>query len=363
MSTVHGPFQRLVASTLVAAGISGCSALGSPQIAPIRPVQVGAAEITTADGYYADAAAAILERNYGRALDLLQLARRKNPHDVRVLNAFAVAYDKLGRFDLSARYYSLALEADPASSIVQANIAYSGKLRGYGSGAASVDAPVREVMPALAEESVRSAPAPVVLPTVASIASPTLAGPPVAIWPEPTAPVQKIARAAPVVIEPAPPTSSAEGAGPALAPAPAQVRTASISIAQPTRAERLASPTPTPRPSSSPASVARVHVRPAALVLLDRSGQSQRAKRFGEELRRLGWSAGRVIPLNGFAPVTTIRAPAWRAGAARALARSLPMRARLVFCSGDCSSIQLLLGQDVRRWRAQRLQLARTRKG
>ena len=30
--------------------------------------------------------------------------------DIRVLNAFGVVYDKLGRFDLSARYYDEAME-------------------------------------------------------------------------------------------------------------------------------------------------------------------------------------------------------------------------------------------------------------
>ena len=41
--------------------------------------------------------------NYGRALEYLQAAKAKDPRNVRALNALGVVYDKLGRFDLSAR--------------------------------------------------------------------------------------------------------------------------------------------------------------------------------------------------------------------------------------------------------------------
>ncbi len=49
----------------------------------------------------------------------------------RVLNAFAVVYDKMGRFDLSARYYSRARDLDPDSTIVARNQAYSRILQGH----------------------------------------------------------------------------------------------------------------------------------------------------------------------------------------------------------------------------------------
>ena len=50
------------------------------------------------DSYYASATAAIGRRDYAEALELLQAAReRASPDDVRVLNAFGVIYDKLGR--------------------------------------------------------------------------------------------------------------------------------------------------------------------------------------------------------------------------------------------------------------------------
>ena len=73
---------------------------------------------------------AITDRDYGRALDYLQAARDLQANDVRVLNAFGVVYDMLGRFDLSARYYAQALAADPQSAIVLKNVAYSHVLQG-----------------------------------------------------------------------------------------------------------------------------------------------------------------------------------------------------------------------------------------
>jgi len=79
---------------------------------------------------YGRAAEAIKARDYALALELLQLAATRAPNDARVLNAQGVVYDKLGRFDLSGRYYARALQADPGSRIVLANIAYSARLQG-----------------------------------------------------------------------------------------------------------------------------------------------------------------------------------------------------------------------------------------
>ncbi|GGL33792.1 tetratricopeptide repeat protein [Caulobacter rhizosphaerae] len=106
----------------------------APQVAEVRAVPAPglvAPELTAvADRLYARAADAIRVRDYALALELLQVAAARAPADVRVLNAQAVIYDKLGRFDLSARYYARALAVDPGSSIVAHNIAYSARLSG-----------------------------------------------------------------------------------------------------------------------------------------------------------------------------------------------------------------------------------------
>lgn len=100
----------------------------SPTV-PLAPPDPAAA----VDRLYDRAAQAIEARDYALALDLLQLAAQRAPSDVRVLNAQGVVYDKLGRFDLSGRYYARALKVDPSSPIVAHNMAYSARLQGLAS--------------------------------------------------------------------------------------------------------------------------------------------------------------------------------------------------------------------------------------
>jgi hypothetical protein len=81
------------------------------------------------DPLYQAAVSAIERRDYALALDALQAARARSPDDPRVWNAMGVVYDKLGRFDLSARYYAQARELDPTSPEVNQNLAYSAVLQ------------------------------------------------------------------------------------------------------------------------------------------------------------------------------------------------------------------------------------------
>ncbi len=135
--------KLLVASAVCAllVPLSGCatlkqlaSALMGPKpaqteiraLAALPPPDPAAA----VDRLYGRAAEAIKARDYALALELLQLAVTRAPTDVRVLNAQGVVYDKLGRFDLSERYYARALAADPHSRIVLSNMAYSARLQG-----------------------------------------------------------------------------------------------------------------------------------------------------------------------------------------------------------------------------------------
>lgn len=123
----------LVATT--AALLSGCSSMPSylawtqperlqPDVRMLETPSQSAA-VSPADRLYHSATEAIDRRDYGLALERLQLARQRAPGDVRVLNAMAVTYDKLGRFDLSARFYAEAQAVAPASPVVSANLAYS----------------------------------------------------------------------------------------------------------------------------------------------------------------------------------------------------------------------------------------------
>ncbi len=127
------PTALLVSTVLAFAG--GCSHL--PQLvswAKIKPLVTGAdmrpvGAQAASDRLYADAVKAIDKRNYGEAIDLLQVARDAHPDDARVLTAMGVVYDKLGRFDLSDRYYAQAEKADPGSRIVALDRRYSEFLR------------------------------------------------------------------------------------------------------------------------------------------------------------------------------------------------------------------------------------------
>lgn len=111
-------------------GLGGCASLQHfAHWAPVRPIAVAKSDLAPQDGYYASAKAAIGRRDYGAALELLQAARAVKPNDVRVLNAFGVVYDKLGRFDLSDRYYAQAKGLDPTSAILANNQAYSAALQ------------------------------------------------------------------------------------------------------------------------------------------------------------------------------------------------------------------------------------------
>jgi Flp pilus assembly protein TadD len=108
-------------------------ALFAPQarwahVRAVRPTSDSPTAMDDAD--YAGAVSAIHRRDYAGALDFLQAARLRKGDDVRVLNAFGVVYDKLGRFDLSERYYRQARAIDPTSAIVAGNLAYSLELQG-----------------------------------------------------------------------------------------------------------------------------------------------------------------------------------------------------------------------------------------
>jgi tetratricopeptide (TPR) repeat protein len=120
----------LVAATL-ALGMSGCALLPrEAHVEGLRPVLTkDAMSGSREDGYYASAKVAIERRDYARALELLQAARELKPYDIRILNAFGVVYDKLGRFDLSERYYVQASALDPNSLVVANNMAWSAQLR------------------------------------------------------------------------------------------------------------------------------------------------------------------------------------------------------------------------------------------
>jgi hypothetical protein len=271
---------------------------------PPAPAQQQAA---ADEAYYQDATRAITNREYGRALELLQAARARKADDVRVINAFAVVYDKLGRFDLSARYYAQAEALDPGSPILAQNLAYSALLQARS---------VAPFTPALAQA------APV---TVAPTTAVALAAPPAAV------------------------TLAASLAAPVLTPAPVRQQFASSSpgvlTIGPTSGLSLAR-TSTPSVIVLAARAPGITGRPLAVI--NASGRPGAAEPVRTELARLGWSAPRSYA--GEAPVqpkTTIVYPQSSLLAARALARTLPIEVQLVACKDGCEGLRLIVGADV----------------
>jgi hypothetical protein len=134
---------RLVAICGLGLGLSACAILPHgrawlaffPHKRPVMsvraiPLSAPGPVVRADEGLYRDAASAIERRDYGLALDLLEAARDRDPRDPRILNAFGVVYDKLGRFDISADFYAQAEGLDPGSPILANNRAYSRMLQG-----------------------------------------------------------------------------------------------------------------------------------------------------------------------------------------------------------------------------------------
>ncbi len=132
---------RIVVLTGAMIGMAGCAVLrplshlamnSLSQMVKIRPIPANFAPVSptaVVDRLYAQAVTALNKRDYAVALAALQLGRDARGNDPRVLNALGVVYDKLGRFDLSSRYYDLAEKADPGSKVVAANRRYSQQLQ------------------------------------------------------------------------------------------------------------------------------------------------------------------------------------------------------------------------------------------
>src|SRR6185503_20184434 len=60
----------------------------------------------------------------GLAIQAFEEALKTNPNSVPVLNGLAIAYDRLGRGDVSQRYLDRALTLDPDSVVTLNKLAY-----------------------------------------------------------------------------------------------------------------------------------------------------------------------------------------------------------------------------------------------
>ena len=130
------PIRSIVTAAALLAGLAACQNRSffdhSAKVTPVAPQLSPVGPYAVEDRLYNHAVKAIEDRDYSLALDILQLAKETRPDDPRVLTAMGVVYDKLGRFDLSARYYTLAEQVDPGSKVVAIDRAYSEQIQRAG---------------------------------------------------------------------------------------------------------------------------------------------------------------------------------------------------------------------------------------
>ncbi|HEY2444367.1 MAG TPA: LytR C-terminal domain-containing protein [Rhizomicrobium sp.] len=382
MATRHFGRAALVAALL--AGAASCAPIfDRPKPVEIRPVETPSADGAAAaldDSSYHAAAKAIEDRDYALALDFLQASRERQPHDVRVLNAFGVVYDKLGRFDLSARYYARARAIEPNSAIVLANIAYSRTLQGLTKDMPPLRA-LADATPSLSEAPAHSAqempardgaaakevavvdaPARVLPQTHADAAELRVLPDNNASASGTDAPAEPNWRAAANSIQTRPP-------GPSAAPAPqpqdfsragrsmqAIAAEPRVVVAQAAVQIPLspASPAPGLPAAASPRAVSSA--RPAIkaplltghpVVIVNASGRKGATESVRRRLVHLGWTAPRWAARESAGRGHTILLYARPyLPAARALAHSLKFAVRLSVRPCNCGRLELIVGED-----------------
>jgi hypothetical protein len=319
--------KRLSLALIAAAALTGtgCSSIfHRPHFVQIRsvttPTAMQAQDATAHSPYYQSAVRAIGVRDYALALDLLQAARSQTPDDPAVINGFGVVYDKLGRFDLSTRYYTQAAALDPDSPIVRQNLAYSAMLQER-----AAPAP----LPGAAPVTRLAAADPAPVPSIAAVNAALLAPPPA---PVPQSRPAAVAPSLPVLLG-GPPTPKAPTI--AVAQAPAAPVKPMITVAK------------APAPIVVAVAPNGVLLTGRSLQIFDASGSTGGGEGVRTQLASRGWSAPKSsVTLAKAEAKTRIVFPQGGQAVAEALARTLPFPVELAACDNRCTSVSLIVGQD-----------------
>lgn len=121
--------------------LSGC-ATNAPL--NIRAIALSPAEVAApVPQRLAEARAQLAISNVALALDLFRKAEREQPGLTEALEGMAVCYEKMGRHDLSRRYFEQALAAEPGNARVLGKFAEMLERQGEAEQAAAVRAEVR----------------------------------------------------------------------------------------------------------------------------------------------------------------------------------------------------------------------------
>jgi tetratricopeptide (TPR) repeat protein len=117
-----------IGSTSLFAAFCLASCSGAP-LAKFHLKPVAAKPVMT--GSSLDKARSLFARGeYALAIEAFRVAARENPDDASAYNGLAAGYDMLGRFDLSGRYYELALAHAPEDGRIYRNMARSLEMQG-----------------------------------------------------------------------------------------------------------------------------------------------------------------------------------------------------------------------------------------
>lgn len=106
-------------SVLALAVLGGCATMTGAGLGP--PAET----VSPEPGPYEIGKQHLAAGRIGLAVERFESAVRQEPSSVEALNALAASYDRLGRHDLSARYYLRALIHDPKSLQTLNNVGYS----------------------------------------------------------------------------------------------------------------------------------------------------------------------------------------------------------------------------------------------
>ena len=118
---------------------TACSAAGGKLAIKSLPQPVSTAP-TPLNARIAEARGLLAVGSVGLALESFRLAQRDDPRSIDALTGIASCYDRMGRYDLSRRYYEEALALQPTDRPVLAALAGSLDAQGKSSEAQSVRA-------------------------------------------------------------------------------------------------------------------------------------------------------------------------------------------------------------------------------
>lgn len=125
-------------AVLIGASLAAMLAACSTQQAALRIKAVGEETVRPDDGSLAKAQVLLSRGDYALAIDAYRKAVRYDPANAAAYNGLAISYDELGRFDLSRRYYELALARAPREAKYYRNLALSLKRQGKADEATAV---------------------------------------------------------------------------------------------------------------------------------------------------------------------------------------------------------------------------------